>query len=109
MISVIIPVHNSENYLYNCLNSILMQSYQNFEVICINDNSNDSSKDILEYFALKDSRINIINNETKRGEVYCKNKGFEVAKGKYITFLQCSEWISSRTLDELLSMLKIIL
>lgn len=102
MISIIVLVYNSEDCLHNCLNSILKQSYQDFEIICLNDGSNDSSKEILEYFTLKDSRIKIINNETKIGESYCRDKGLEVSQGNYIIFLKASEWIYSSTLEILL-------
>ena len=60
MISVIIPVYNVEKYLHVCLNSLLYQTYQNFEIICIDDASSDSSLEILEYFTKKDSRIKLI-------------------------------------------------
>ena len=103
MISIVIPVYNSEDTLHVCLNSILKQTYSNFEVICINDSSEDSSKEILDYFTLKDSRIKLINNSIKKGEVYCKNKGLEVANGKYVLFLKSNEWIYSNTLEILIS------
>ena len=62
MISVIIPVYNCEDYLYVCLNSVLKQSCSDFEVICIDDCSTDSSLDILSYFAKIDERIKILEN-----------------------------------------------
>lgn len=99
MISIIIPIYNSENSLHNCLNSILKQTYADFEVLCFNDASTDSSKEILEYFALKDNRIKIINNEKTKGESYCKTKGLKLSKGKYVTFIKSNEWISSSTLE----------
>lgn len=102
MISIIISIYNSENTLHNCLNSILKQTYFDFEVICFNDASTDSSKEILEYFALKDSRIKIINNETTKGEHYCKTKGLELSNGKYVTFIKSDEWIISSTLEILI-------
>lgn len=101
MISVIVPVYNSQDNLYICLNSILNQTLSDFEIICINDASTDSSKEVLEYFTSKDSRIKIFNNEKKKGEDYCKNKCLEVAQGKYVTFLKCDEWIPSSTLETL--------
>ena len=63
MISVILTVFNSEKYLDNCLNSLIKQTYDDFEVICIDNNSTDSSSQILEYFSLKDSRIKIFKNK----------------------------------------------
>ena len=63
MISVIIPTYNVEDYLHICLNSVLKQSYQDFEIICIDDASTDSTLEILEYFCEKDSRIKFYQNE----------------------------------------------
>lgn len=94
MISVIIPVYNVEEYIHVCLNSILKQTYQDFEVICIDDASTDSSTDILEYFANKDSRIKIIKNYYTLGRGYCRNQGLDLAKGKYISFLEGKDWLS---------------
>lgn len=99
MISVIIPVYNVEDYLYICLNSILKQSYQDFEIICIDDASTDSSLEILEYFAQKDSRVKIIKNDFNRGPGYCRNCGLKVARGKYIFFLGCEDWIDFNTFE----------
>lgn len=99
MISIIILVYNSGDYLYNCLNSILKQSYQDFEVICLNNNSNDSSSEILEYFTLKDSRIKVINNDSKKDQTFCKNKCLEHVRGKYVTFFSPDEWFYFSTLE----------
>lgn len=99
MISVIIPVYNVEDYLHVCLNSVLKQTYQDFEIICIDDASTDSSLEILEYFAQKDSRIKIYKNNAKKGLKYCQNKGLEIAKGDKKTFLNANEWFSFNTLE----------
>lgn len=94
MISIIIPVYNIEKYLYFCLNSILMQSYPEFEVICIEDASTDKSLEILEYFSHKDSRIRIIKNDSNKGSSFCKNIGLDNAQGKYVLFLDGISWFS---------------
>ena len=94
MISVVIPVYNVENYLHVCINSVLKQTYQDFEIICIEDGSTDSSLEILEYFSNKDSRIQIIRNDSNKGPGYSRNRGLDVAKGKYISFLDGDDWIS---------------
>ena len=99
MISVIIPVYNVEEYLYVCLNSILTQTYQDFEIICIDDASTDSSAEILEYFTQKDSRIRILKNDSNKGPGYSRNKGLEVAQGKYISFLDADDWFSHDTFE----------
>ena len=94
MISVIIPVFNAEDYLHVCLNSVLNQTYQDFEIICIDDCSTDSSCEILEYFAYKDNRIKILRNEFHKGLGYSKNVGLGNAKGKYVLFLDSYDWYS---------------
>ncbi|WP_406535127.1 glycosyltransferase family 2 protein [Methanobrevibacter sp.] len=101
MISVIIPVYNVEEYLHVCINSVLKQTYQDFEIICIDDASTDSSLDILEYFSKKDSRIRILKNERNIGLGPTRNKGMEVAEGKYILFLDSDDWYSLDTLETL--------
>lgn len=97
MISVIIPVFNVEDYLHVCLNSVLKQTYQDFEIICIDDASTDSSLEILQYFTQKDSRIKILRNDSNRGPGFTRNRGLEVAKGKYISFLDGDDWLSPDT------------
>ena len=94
MISVIIPVYNVENYLHVCLNSVLKQTYQDFEIICIDDASTDSSLEILKYFEKKDSRIKVLKNDSNKGQGYSRNRGLELAQGKYISFLDGDDWLS---------------
>lgn len=99
MISVVVLVYNDEYFLHTCLNSVLKQTYQNFELICIDDASNDSSSEILDYFSKKDSRIKIFKNEIKKGFEYCRNQGLEVANGDNIVFLNSDEWLSFNSLE----------
>ena len=101
-ISVIVPVFNAEDYLHVCLNSILKQTYQNFEIICIDDCSTDSSLEILEYFQIKDSRIKILKNDVNSGPGFSRNKGLNIAKGKYISFLDSDDWFSSDAFEILI-------
>ena len=99
MISVIIPVYNVEKYLHVCINSILKQTCQDFEVICIDDASPDSSAEILKYFSKKDSRIKIIKNEKNLGLGPSRNIGLNAATGKYILFLDSDDWLSLDALE----------
>ena len=103
MISVIIPVYNVGNYLHVCINSVLKQSYQDFEIICIDDASTDDSLEILEYFAKKDSRIKIIKQDFNQGPGHSRNCGLNVAKGKYIFFLDGDDWIDFNTFEVLIN------
>ena len=101
IISVILPVYNVEKYLHVCLNSVLNQTFQDFEIICIDDASTDSSLEILEYFAKKDSRIKIIKQDFNQGPGHSRNCGLNVAKGKYIFFLDGDDWIDFNTFEVL--------
>lgn len=102
MISVIIPAYNVEDYIHVCLNSVLSQTYQDFEIICIDDCSTDSTAEILEYFAHKDSRIRVLKNDSNRGPGYSRNRGLDEAKGKYISFLDGDDWLSPKSFELLI-------
>lgn len=102
MISVIIPVYNVEKYLHVCLNSVLKQTYQDFEIICIDDASTDSSLEILEYFIQKDSRIKILKNDYNKGPGYTRNRGLDLAQGKYISFLDADDWLAPNAFEILI-------
>ena len=101
-ISVILPVYNAENSLHFCINSVLRQSYHDFEIICVDDASTDSSLEILEYFTKKDSRVKIIKNDFNQGSGYSRNCGLNVAKGEYIFFLDADDWIDFNAFEVLI-------
>lgn len=92
-VSVIIPVYNVENYLRDCLNSVVNQTLKDIEIICINDGSTDKSREILQEFADKDSRIKIIDQENK-GQAAARNLGIKQAKGEFIGFVDSDDSIS---------------
>ena len=104
-ISVIIPVYNSEKYIAKCLDSILCQTYKNFEVICVNDGSFDSSLSILENYKDKDGRIKIIS-QNNGGPSKARNTGVNNAKGKYIAFIDADDYIDRDYLNNLIYDLK---
>ena len=85
-ISVILPVYNVENYIAVCLDSIINQTLREIEVICVNDGSTDNSLAILKKYALKDTRIKIIDISTNRGCGYARKIALKEAKGEYILF-----------------------
>ena len=99
MISIIIPVFNREDCIHVCLNSLIKQTYKNFEVICIDNASTDDTPEILDYFSKKDSRIKIYKNEKKESKAYCKDRGVELSSGEQILFLKATEWLSFNTLE----------
>lgn len=97
-VSVVIPVYNGEHYLGTAIDSILAQTYTDFELVIINDGSTDhSSKLISEY---DDFRIRIIENETNLGLTATRNIGLENSKGEYIAILDCDDYAHSNRLAE---------
>lgn len=98
LVSIIIPLYNAAKYIEHCLNSLLTQSYVNWEAICINDGSEDNSLELIEKFALKDNRIKIFSQENK-GAAKAREFGLKQAKGNYITFLDIDDTFSDNALE----------
>jgi len=101
-ISIIIPVFNVEDYLADCLESIRKQSFDNIEIICINDGSTDKSMEILTMAAAVDRRIRIIN-KPNGGASSARNVGIKAARGDYIMFVDSDDSISSDACERILS------
>ena len=97
-ISVIVPFYNLEEYVPYCLNSILAQSFRDFELICINDGSTDGTRKLLEEYAQKDSRIKLIHQDN-RGVSVARNQGMILAQGKYITFIDGDDAVTPEFLE----------
>ncbi len=91
-VSVIVPVFNVEAYLNESLDSILNQTLNDIEIICINDGSTDNSLNILETYAKKDKRIKIISKENE-GQGVARNVGLDDAQGEYISFVDSDDFI----------------
>ncbi len=102
LISVIIPIYNAEKYLKKCLDSIIESSYQDIEIICVNDGSIDSSINILMEYKSKDSRIRVINQENA-GVSSARNAGLKEAIGEYIVFCDADDWVSPEMFGHLLN------
>jgi glycosyltransferase involved in cell wall biosynthesis len=98
--SVIIPVYNVEKYLHRCIESVLLQENNLFEVILVDDGSTDSCPAICDEYMEKDSRVHVIHKRNE-GLGYARNSGVEIARGKYIFFLDSDDWIPERTLESL--------
>ena len=90
-VSVILPVYNAEKYIRECLNSILMQTLDDIEIICIDDASTDGTKEILAEYARSYSMINIITNAVNSYAGVSRNRGLEMASGKYVIFLDADD------------------
>ena len=92
MVSLVIPVYNSQKYLEECIRSILMQTYSDWEALFINEfGSDDGSREIILNYAKKDKRIKLIQNDSKLGLAQSLNKGFQIAKGNYIARLDADD------------------
>jgi glycosyltransferase EpsH len=105
LISIIVPVYNSEKYLDKCIQSIINQTYSNFELILINDGSKDSSIEICKKYYSIDNRIIIIDKENE-GVSVARNKGIERAKGDWISFVDSDDWIEVDTYEQILNSLE---
>jgi len=103
IISVIVPVFNVEKYLPECLNSIINQTFKNIEIIVINDASSDNSLEIIKEFQKKDDRIILHNQTSNQGAAIARNKGIELAKGKYIEFLDSDDYFEKDLLEKMLN------
>ena len=92
--SIIIPIYNTERYLEECLKSVITQTYDNIEVICINDGSTDDSSKILQFYTLKDNRLKIFH-QSNQGLSNTRNNGIAKAKGEYIWFIDSDDTINN--------------
>lgn len=92
LVSVIIPVYNAEKYLEECIDSVLKQDLEDFEIILVNDGSTDSSGDICNLYAAKDNRIKVFH-KTNGGVSSARNLGIENAQGEWITFIDSDDSI----------------
>lgn len=100
LFSIIIPVYNVEKYLLDCLDSVLNQTYSDWEAICVNDGSTDGSAAILAEYAEKDKRFKIVSR-TNGGLSTARNAGLNVAMGDYILFLDSDDWLELNALEVL--------
>ena len=93
-VSVIIPVYNAEKYLDRSIKSVLNQSYDNLEIIIVDDSSTDNSKDIIKKYASKDSRIMPIYSEVNQGVSKARNIGLNIFSGDYLIFMDADDYIT---------------
>ena len=98
IVSVIVPVHNAEKYLVQCLYSILGQTLQDIEIICVDDNSSDGSETILEQFAKEDSRLRVLRSPGL-GAGGARNIGLASAQGEYLSFLDADDFFEPDMLE----------
>lgn len=100
MVSVIIPVYNCEQFLEECIESVIGQSYSDIEILLVNDGSTDGSLEICKKYAGYDERIHVISHDN-RGVAKTREAGLEVAKGEFITFIDSDDKIANDYLEKL--------
>ncbi|MCM1231290.1 MAG: glycosyltransferase [Ruminococcus flavefaciens] len=99
-ISIVMPLYNAEKYLKECLESVLGQTFTEYELICVDDASTDSTYKILEEFQKRDERIHIISNAERCGAAASRNKGMFEARGKYLAFLDGDDIFDETMLEK---------
>lgn len=104
-ISIIVPVYNVEKYLRRCLDSIVMQTFTDWECICVDDGSPDGSGKILDEYAAKDKRFVIIHKENG-GVSSARNAGLDIARGEYVTFCDSDDWVEADWLEAMYKAVK---
>lgn len=104
-ISVVVPVYNVEKYLKECIDSIINQTLEDIEIICVNDGSTDSSLDILNDYAKKDSRI-IVINKSNSGYGHTMNMGLNAATGEYIGIIESDDFADKNMFEDLYKLAK---
>lgn len=105
LISVIVPIYNVEKYLKKCIDSILAQTYKNYELILVDDGSPDNCGRISDEYAKKDIRVSVIHKQNG-GLSSARNAGLEISKGEYIVFIDSDDWIDNNYLECLYKDLK---
>jgi glycosyltransferase involved in cell wall biosynthesis len=100
-ISVIVPVYNVEKYIHHCIDSILKQSFKDFECILVDDHSPDGCPRICDEYGEKDNRIQVIHNKQNQGSPQARKTGLEASKGMFILFIDSDDWIEHDMLEKM--------
>lgn len=98
LVSIVIPVYNVEKYLRQCLESVVNQTYENLEIVCVNDGSPDNSLGILEEYANRDSRFKVITIENQ-GLSGARNVGTEACTGEFLMYIDSDDWVDINTVE----------
>lgn len=106
LVSVLIPCFNVEKYVESSLNNVITQTYKNLEILVIDDGSTDNTRSILDQFAKKDQRINVVYNKENKGLIKSLNKGIDLAKGEYIARTDADDLVEKNWIEELIYILE---
>ena len=102
LVSVIVPVYNAERYLHKCIDSILSQTMSDFELLLVDDGSNDASGNICDDYAEKDARVRVFH-KANGGVSSARNTGLDNAAGEWVTFCDADDWVGNVHLIHMLS------
>ena len=105
MVTVIVPVYNTERYLDQCLKSIAEQTYEDLEIILINDGSTDGSAELCKKWAKADPRICLIDKENE-GQGAARSQGIEMAKGRYILFVDSDDYLERNLIERIYGLME---
>ena len=106
MISIVVPIYNGEKYIEDCIESILKQTYSDWELILIDNASTDDSYEICKEFADRDDRIQVFHQYRNVGVSAARNLGIEKSKGEFVTFIDADDWVETDYLERLLAIQK---
>ena len=106
MISIVVPVYNAEEYLKKCIDSILAQTYPNWELVLIDNGSTDESMEICRSYAQRDVRISAFHQYRNQGVSVARNLGMERCSGEFITFIDADDWVRRDYLEKLVKLQK---
>ncbi len=100
-VSIVVPIYNVTEYVSKCLESLLCQTLEDIEIICVNDCTLDNSMDIVKTYQKSDSRIVVIDHEYNRGLSAARNTGLDHAKGQYIAFVDSDDWVACSFIEKM--------
>lgn len=104
LVSVIVPAYNVENNISFCLDSLINQTYENIEIICVNDGSPDNTESVIKEYTRKDSRVKLISKENG-GVSSARNAGLDAVQGEFIAFVDSDDFVSERFVERLMELI----
>lgn len=105
-VSILVAVYNAERYLRCCLDSLLQQTIRDIQIICVDDASTDESWTILQDYAAKDHRVEIVHLNENAGQAHARNVGLKQARGQYVCFLDSDDWLAPESLAQIVEKFK---
>ena len=105
LLTVIVPVYNTEKYLFKCVDSLLHQSYENLEIFLVDDGSTDGSPQLCDRFGAEDNRIHVIHKENG-GQALARNRALMECNGAYVTFADSDDWLEEDAYEAMMALAK---